>query len=298
MTPKTVIITGASSGIGLVAARALAAQGAGLVLVCRSPVRAEVARREVAAMATGPAPMVLIADLASQASIRALAAEIRAKVPRPDVLVNNAGAIFARRELTDDGIERTFAVNHLAPFLLTNLLLDRLKAAPAGRVVTVASEAYPSRLEFDNLQGEKRYHFLLAYMRSKLANILFSHELARRMAGSSVTANSLSPGPSQTRFGDDLTGAASLFPKIMKRIPGLFAPAEKGARDVIRLASAPEMEGVSGRFYLHGKDRRSKPVTYDSTIAARLWWLSEGLTGLNAATPARAAAGIPQAAVA
>ena len=298
MTSKTILITGASSGIGLATAKALAAQGAGLVLVCRSRIRAELARREIAAIATGPAPMVLIADLASQASIRNVATEIQSSVPRLDVLVNNAGAVFAKRELTVDGIEKTFAVNHLAPFLLTNLLLDKLKAAPAARIVTVASEVYPNRLDFENLQGEKSYHFLLAYMRSKLANILFSYALARHLAGSGVTANCLSPGPTRTRFGDDLTGAASLFPKVMKRIPGLFAPAEKGARDVIRLAAAPEMEGVSARFYLHGDDRRTKPVTYDRTIATRLWWLSEDLTGLKVASPTPAVAKLRETAVA
>ena len=285
MTPKTILITGASSGLGLATAKVLAADGAALILVCRSPARAELARREVTAAATGPAPKVLIADLASQAQVRDLAVQVEAENPQLDVLINNAGGIFATRELTDDGIERTFALNHLAPFLLTNLLIDRLKAAPAARVVTVASEAYPSRLDFDNLQGERSYHFLLAYMRSKLANILFSHELARRLQGSPVTANCLSPGPTITRFGNDLTGPAALFPLIMKRIPGLFAPVEIGARTSIQLASAPELEGVSGRFFLRGRERPTKPVTYDLNVAARLWRLSEDLVSLRAPAP-------------
>jgi NAD(P)-dependent dehydrogenase (short-subunit alcohol dehydrogenase family) len=210
---------------------------------------------------------------------------VAAAAPQLDVLINNAGGIFATRALTVDGIERTFALNHLAPFLLTNLLIDQLKAAPAARVVTVASEAYPDRLHFDNLQSERSYHFLLAYMRSKLANILFSHELARRLQGSSVTANCLSPGPTVTRFGDELTGPAALFPLVMKRIPGLFAPVEVGARTSIQLASAPELEGVSGRFFLRGRERRTKPVTYDLAIAARLWRLSEDLASLKTAAP-------------
>ena len=281
MTPKTILITGASSGLGLATAKTLAAGGAALILVCRSSVRAELARREVVAAATGPVPRVLIADLASQTQVRALAARVRAEAPQIDVLINNAGGIFATRELTIDGIERTFALNHLMPFLLTNLLIDQLKAAPSARVVTVASEAYPGRLDFDNLQGERSYHFLLAYMRSKLANILFSYELARRLRGSSVTANCLSPGPTMTRFGNDLTGPATLFPLVMKRIPGLFAPVEVGARTSIQLASAPELEGVSGRFFLRGRERRTKPVTYDVNIAERLWRLSEDLAPLK-----------------
>ena len=233
------------------------------------------------AAAASPAPRVLIADLASQAQVHALAARVKAEAPQLDVLINDAGGIFATRELTVDGIERTFALNHLMPFLLTNLLIDQLKAAPSARVVTVASEAYPGRLDFDNLEGERSYHFLVAYMRSKLAMILFSYELARRLQGSNVTANCLSPGPTVTHFGDDLTGPAALFPRIMKRIPGLFAPVEVGACTSIQLASAPELEGVSGRFFLHGRERRTKPVTYDVNIAERLWRLSEDLAPLR-----------------
>src|SRR5215472_2394513 len=293
MTHKTILITGASSGLGLATAKALAADGAGLIMVSRSPVRAELARREVDAVATGPSPRVLIADLASQAQVRALAARVGAESPQLDVLINNAGGIFATRELTVDGIERTFALNHLAPFLLTNLLIEPLKAAPAARIVTVASEAYPGRLDFDNLQGERSYHFLVAYMRSKLANILFSHELARRLQGSSVTANCLSPGPTLTRFGNDLTGPAALFPRIMKRIPGLFAPVEFGARTSIQLASAPELEDVSGRFFLRGREQRTKPVTYDANVAARLWWLSEDLVSLKRVNPPAPRAAAP-----
>ena len=281
MTPKTILITGASSGLGLATAKTLAAQGAALILVCRSSERAELARREVAAAATGPIPRVLIADLASQSQVRALAARVKVEAPQLDVLINNAGGIFATRELTVDWIERTFALNHLMPFLLTNLLLDQLKAAPSARVVTVASEAYPGGLDFGNLQGERSYHFLVAYMRSKLANILFSYELARRLQGSSVTANCLSPGPTVTRFGNDLTGPAALFPLIMKRIPGLFAPVEVGAGTSIQLASSPKLEGVSGRFFFRGRERRTKPVTYNVSVAARLWRLSEDLAPLK-----------------
>jgi NAD(P)-dependent dehydrogenase (short-subunit alcohol dehydrogenase family) len=280
---KTAIVTGASSGIGLVTARRLAELGFAVIMVCRSAERGAAACEVVARSARNGAPSLLIADLSSQHDIRNLAAEIRARLARIDVLVNNAGAIFARRELTIDGIEKTFAVNHLAPFLLTNLLLDRLRAAPAGRIVTVSSETYSATLDFGNLQSEKRHHFLMAYFRSKLLNVLFTFELARRLAGSGVTANCLSPGPTKTRFGDDLTGWPALFPAVMKRIPFLFVDPEKGAQTSIYLAASPEVGGITGRFYMHCRPLTTKPITRDLAVARRLWELSERLCGLNGA---------------
>ena len=199
MKDKTVIITGASSGIGLATARELARQGAMVALVCRDAERAEAARKEVAAVAAGRAPTVFLADLSSQREIRRLAAEIKENHAQIDVLINNAGAVFARRELSVDGIEKTFAVNHLAPFLLTSLLLDKIRAAGQGRIITVGSESYSSALDFDNLQSEKKHQFLFAYFRSKLENILFTFELSRRLAGTGVTVNCLCPGPTRTR---------------------------------------------------------------------------------------------------
>jgi NAD(P)-dependent dehydrogenase (short-subunit alcohol dehydrogenase family)/cytochrome b561 len=189
MQEKTVVITGASSGIGLATARELARQGALVVMVCRDAERAETARKEVAAVATGREPAVFLADLLAQREIRNVAAAINESYPRIDVLINNAGAVFARRELTVDGIEKTFAINHLAPFLLTSLLLDNIRAADAGRIITVTSGTYSSSLDFDNLQSEKGHRFLPAYFRTKLENILFTYELSRRLAGTGVTAN-------------------------------------------------------------------------------------------------------------
>src|SRR5579859_1049749 len=217
MDGKVVLITGANSGVGFATARQLAELGAVVIMVCRDPGRGSAARNAVAQVATGPEPTLLLADLSSQAAVYALSDEVHARFARIDVLLNNAGAIFARRELTADGIEKTFAVNHLAPFLLTNLLLDLVRASPAGRIVTVASESHSGRLDFDNLQGERRYSFLAAYNRSKLGNILFTYELARRLAGTGVTANCLSPGPTMTRFGDEMRGLPALFPLLMKR---------------------------------------------------------------------------------
>lgn len=279
MNGKTVLITGANSGIGFVTAVELAKMGARVLMVCRDTGRGSHARAAVAQAAAGAAPELLIADISSQQSIRALADNIRQRFSGIDVLINNAAGIFAKREVAIDGIERTFATNHLGPFLLTNLLIDLVKAGTAGRIVNVAAEAYPSRLDFGNLQGEKSYGFLSAYFRSKLENIIFSLDLAQRLQGSGVTVNCMSPGPTSTRFGDNMTGLAGLFPRFAKK---LFPSPEKGARTLIYLASSPDVEGISGRFFLHQRARKTKPVTSDAAIAARLWRVSAELVGLPA----------------
>jgi retinol dehydrogenase 12 len=277
MHGKVVLVTGANSGIGFVTARELAKMGAHVLMVCRDPGRGAKAQAAVAKAATGPAPELLIADISSLPAVRALADEIRRRVPGIDVLINNAGAIFAHRELTADGIEKTFATNHLGPFLLTNLVLDLVCARTGGRIVNVAAESYLSKLDFDNLQGEKSYGFLSAYFRSKLENIIFSFDLAKRLEATGVTVNCLSPGPTRTRFGDNMTGLAGLFPRLAKT---LFPSAEKGARTLIYLASSPDVAGVSGRFFLWQRVRRTKPVTSDTEVAARLWRVSAALAGL------------------
>ena len=199
MSGKSVLITGANSGIGFVTARELAKMGARVLMVCRDPVRGAQAQAAVATTATGPAPELLLADLSSQAAIHALGHDLHQRLAAIDVLVNNAGGIFAHREVTADGIERTFATNHLGPFLLTNLLLDLVRTGAGGRIVNVASESYSSKLDFDNLQGEKSYRFLSAYFRSKLENIIFTFDLAKRLHDAGVTVNCVSPGPSRTR---------------------------------------------------------------------------------------------------
>lgn len=276
MHGKVVVVTGANSGIGFVACRELAKMGATVLLVCRDAQRGARALETVAQSATGEPPELLLADLASQAAVRALADDLHRR-PAIDVLINNAGAIFARRELTGDGIEKTFATNHLGPFLLTNLVLDLVGARPGGRIVNVAAESFLSALNFDNLQGEKRYGFLSAYFRSKLENIIFSFDLAERLKATGITVNCLSPGLTNTRFGHEMTGPVSLFPRYVKK---LFPSAETGARTLIYLASAPELDGISGQFFLRQRARKTKPVTRDAEVAARLLSISAELVRL------------------
>lgn len=191
------------------------------------------------------------------------------------MLINNAGTASGHRVLTVDGVERTFAVNHLAPFLLTHLLVDLLVAAPAARVVNTVSETHSGRLDFDNLQGERRYSFFSAYARSKAANILFTYELARRLEDTGVTATCFTPGPTASDFGRGMGGVIGIMGGLM-RIIG--RPAAEGARTAVYLATSPEMEGVTGQYFFHGKPARTKPITYEATVAARLWSVSEALT--------------------
>jgi NAD(P)-dependent dehydrogenase (short-subunit alcohol dehydrogenase family) len=282
MQQKFAVVTGANSGVGFATAKALAASGVAVVMVCRDMARGQAAHAEIASAAKDARPILLLADLSSQREIRSLVEELRRRLPRIDILINNAGAIFTRRELTVDGIEKTFAVNHLAPFLLTHLVLEHMGRDGEARVIMVGSETYASAMDFDNLQGERTYNFFSAYRRSKLGNILFTFELARRLRGTGITANCMSPGPTATRFGDDMTGLPRLFPLFMKRIPFLFAPPVKPARELVELALAPELADISGRFFLRGQARRTKPVTHEQGLAERFWRESEKLTGIEA----------------
>jgi retinol dehydrogenase-14 len=277
MRGKSVLITGANSGIGFVTAGELARMGARVLMVCRDAERGARALAAVTQVAAWAAPELLLADMSSQQAVRVLADEIRRRFPKIDVLINNAAGIFAERGLTVDGIERTFATNHLGPFLLTNLVIDLVRVGAGGRIVNVSAESPLSKLDFDNLEGEKSYGFLSAYFRSKLENIIFTVDLARRLQGSGVTVNCMSPGPTRTRFGDNMTGLAGLFPKVLKR---LFPGPETGARTLIYLAASPEVEGVSGRFFLRQRIRPTKSVMSDVEVAARLWRISAELVGL------------------
>jgi NAD(P)-dependent dehydrogenase (short-subunit alcohol dehydrogenase family) len=214
--------------------------------------------------------------------VRRLADEVLQRLSRIDVLVNNVGGYWDTRHVTADGLERTFALNHLAPFLLTNLLCDRLKHSAPARVVTVSSNAHArGRIDFDDLQGERSWSGARAYSQSKLANVLFTYELAGRLQATSVTANALHPGLVRTSFGaEDPAGVQRLLVPLVR--PFMKAPAQ-GAATSIRLASAPDLERVTGRFFANGKPRRSSKASYDQAAAARLWRVSADLVGLTAA---------------
>ena len=273
---KTVLVTGASSGIGLATAVGLAKQGAQLLLVGRTPARCAEAMAAVRAAGDGRAD-VLEADFSSLAGIRALADQVRSRVGRLDVLVNNAGTLARRRTLTADGYETMFAVNHLAYFLLTGLLLPVLRAAERARIVTVASEAHRSGpLDLDDLQSERDYGTMRVYSRSKTANILWTQELARRLDGSGITANSLHPGVIRTRLARDMGVGLGLA----MGLAGLFMrPPEKGAETSIHLATSPDVAGVSGRYFDNCRGRSPAAHARDPAIARRLWDISEGLVG-------------------
>jgi len=270
-----ILLTGASSGIGLTTAEQLAAGGAEVIMVSRDPASGAAAREKVAALATAAEPIFLAADLSNQASIRALSTLLHERFDSIDVLINSAGTAYRRRELTVDGIELTFATNHLAPFRLTHLVFDLLSAAPAARIISTTSESHSKRLDFDNLQGERKYTFFSAYARSKLANILFTYELARRLAGSRITANCFTPGPTSTNFGRGAGGAMGLLSALVRLVG---SGAESGARTAAYLATSPEMDKATSLYFFHGRAGRRKPVTYDPEVAARLWVISERLT--------------------
>jgi NAD(P)-dependent dehydrogenase (short-subunit alcohol dehydrogenase family) len=278
MKDKTCLVTGATSGIGYVAARELARAGARVLLAGRSDRTAEDAARRLRDEVPSAEVDPLAADFASQAEIRKLAEDVRSRVERLDVLVNNAGGLFLERQETVDGIEQTFAVNHLAPFLLTNLLLPTLQVGPSARVVNVASGAHRGvSLRFDDLEGRKRYSGWGAYQRSKLANILFTKELARRLQGRAVTANALHPGYVNTAIFRDATWKG----RVMRGFANLFAiTPEQGAATTVYLASSPELAAVTGEYFYASKPARSSRASHDANAARRLWNVSVEMTGL------------------
>jgi NAD(P)-dependent dehydrogenase (short-subunit alcohol dehydrogenase family) len=282
MSGEVCVVTGATSGIGRATAAALAGRGAQVVLVGRDRRRAEAAAAEVAA-AGGPAPRLEIADLASMGQVRALADRLGA-LERIDVLVNNAGLMAGQRRVTADGYDEVFAVNHLAPFLLTNLLLGQLTGAGPARVITVTSDAHASaRLDLDDLQLERGWEGWRAYAGSKLANILFTRELARRLAGTAVTANCAHPGLVRTRFGREIRGPMRVGVTLAR--PVMLSP-RRGARTIVYLATSPQVAGATGGYYVKSRRREPSPAARDDAAARRLWRLSEELTGLAPAGPA------------
>ncbi len=278
----TVVITGATSGIGRAAAEEMAASGWTVVLVARDGERGETARSEIAD-ATGNSRVHLeLCDLSSQAQIRSLADRLLTRFPVIKVLVNNAGLTMAEHKLTEDGLEYTFAVNHLAPFLLTNLLLDRLKESAPARVVTVSSDAHNgATIPFDNLNGEQGYAPWAVYGWTKLANILFTTELANRLGRSGVTATCLHPGVVATGFGRTAPFVIKAFQVIAR--PFLL-DAGKGADTLVWLSTSPEVEGDSGGYYVKRRLTEPSRAARDQAAARRLWQTSEQATGLDAST--------------
>lgn len=281
MTGRVCVVTGATRGIGRATAEGLAQLGATLVLVCRRREDGESVARELAEAHRIPPPDVVPADLSSQRSIREAAEIVRARHSRIHVLLNNAGIIPKQRETTVDGLEMQFAVNHLAYFLLTSLLLDRLIAGAPSRVVNVASGAHQGgKLDLGDLQSERRYDSVRVYGRTKLANVLFTYELARRLRGTGVTANCLHPGVIATKLLADFMNV----PLVGGAIARAFgASADQGSETTVHLAASPEVAGVTGRYFVGLGETRSSPASYDEELQRRLWEASARLGALSAA---------------
>ncbi len=291
MAGKNVIITGANSGIGRATAVALAAMGARIVLVCRSRERGEAALADVRNAGDGTGDL-LVADLSSQADVRRVAGEILDAAGRIDVLLNNAGALQTSYSATIDGIERTWATNHLNYFLLTHLLRERLVASAPARVINVSSRAHEGQsIDFERPQQDQRgYRGYRAYGQSKLANVLFTNELARRLEGTAVTANSLHPGVVRTGFGKTNTSVTGrMFGIVMRGLAPFLLSPERGAATSIYLASSPDVEGVTGRYFVNCAPAAPHPAALDDDAARRLWEISERMTGISSAEASPAA---------
>ncbi len=277
MAGRVCMITGANGGIGKETALALAEMGATVVIVARDSEKGRVALTDIRQRSGNDKVELMVADLASLDAVRRLASEFREKNQQLHVLVNNAGALNAQLSLTKDGFETTFGVNHLAHFLLTNLLLDLLKASAPARIINVSSSAHTrGTIDFDGLHGERKYAGIAAYGQSKLANVLFTYELARRLDGAGVTANCLHPGVIRTGFGRNNGGAIGAFFRVFHTVarPFLLTP-EQGAQTSIYLASSPDVEGVTGKYFAKSKQTKSSDLSYDTDVAQRLWQASE-----------------------
>jgi NAD(P)-dependent dehydrogenase (short-subunit alcohol dehydrogenase family) len=280
MAGKLILITGGNTGIGKEAAVGLASAGARVVITSRNEQRGRAARQEIAERSGNDSVEVMPLDLASFRSIRSFAADVLGRFDHVDVLVNNAGLIHRRRAETEDGFETTFGVNHLGHFLLTDLLLDRLRASAPSRIVVVSSDAHKGArqgLDFDDLQSEHRYRWARVYSKSKLANIYFARELSRRLESTGVTANALHPGFVRSEFGrgGDL---GTVYGFGIHYIAGPFAISpEKGARTSIYLASSPDVEGATGGYYYRCQARAPSQQAQDDDAARRLWDASDKL---------------------
>jgi retinol dehydrogenase 14 len=267
---KTVLITGATNGIGKAAALELAKQGATVVIVGRDRAKTESVAGEIRSNSGNKNVEFLLADLSSQASVHKLADDFKARHSRLEVLINNAGGFFDTRKTTVDGLEYTFAFNHLGYFLLTHLLLDVLKPSTPSRIINVSSSAQAlARLNFDDLQSQKNYGGFAAYSVSKLTNVMFTYELAKRLKGTGVTVNTLHPGVVKTNFASDSSGFMGFFFGLVKRFAGITP--EQGADTVVYLATSPEVKDVTGKYFHKRKAQKTNPVSYDASANQRLW---------------------------
>jgi len=279
MTGKVCLITGGNSGIGKATAQGLAKLHATVVIVSRNKDKGEATLIEMRAKSGNRNVDAMTADLSSQDSVRELAHDFKGRHKKLHVLINNAAIFLPRRISTVDGLETTFATNHLGHFLLTNLLLDTLKSNAPSRIINITSSAHHgTEIDFDDLQGEKKYSGYRAYGQSKLANVLFTYQLAKRLEGTGVTVNCLHPGVVRTGFGKDVTGLMSILVRVGS--PFMMRP-EKSARAAIYLATSPELEGVTSKYFSRGKEERSSTESYDTASAQRLWNVSAELTKLN-----------------
>jgi NAD(P)-dependent dehydrogenase (short-subunit alcohol dehydrogenase family) len=278
MKGRVCMVTGATSGIGLETVRGLAAQGAVVVAVGRNPEKGSAVVSQIQKTTGNPSVDLMLADLSVQAQVRHLAEEFKKRYSRLDVLVNNAGAIFLKRQLSADGIEMTFALNHLSYFLLTHLLLDTIKESAPARIVNVSSNMQKSaRIDFDDLEGVREYGSFKAYGQSKLCILLFTYGLARRLEGTQVTVNAVHPGVVGTNIGGNNGWLGRLFVPLYQ----LFGKSpSKGAETSLYVASSPELAGVTGKYFINKKPVLSSPISYDETVARRLWDISKNMTGL------------------
>lgn len=280
LSGKTIMVTGATAGIGEVTALELARKGATVILVSRNPEKCAAIAERIQQETGNHKIDYFSADLSSQTQIRQMVDQFRSKYDRLDVLVNNAGGVFVTRKFSVDGIETTFALNHLSYFLLTNLLLDTIKASAPARIVNVSSNGhFDSALNFDDLQLERGYAPLKAYGRSKFANVLFTYELARCLDGLGVTANVLHPGLVQTDIAKSASWWLGLGWKLFLRFRKGLTP-EEGALTSIYLASSPHVEAITGKYFAKQKAISSDPATYDEAVARRLWEISAQMVGL------------------
>ncbi len=276
MTGKVCIVTGGNSGIGKEAAKGLVALGADVVIICRDRTKGEAALSEIRQAGKGSAELI-VADISSLSQVRAGVDEFERTHRRLDVLVNNAGVILTKRIVTADGYEQTFATNHLGHFLLTDLLMDTIKKSSPSRIINLTSQAHRgARIDFEDIQGEKHYSAYKAYSQSKMANVLFTYELAKKLEGTGVTVNCLHPGVVRTGFGHDTGGLLSMIISIGSPF---FISAKRSAKAVVYLASSPDLVTTSGKFFSKSKEAKSSRESYDEEAAKRLWDVSEKLTG-------------------